>query len=67
MPNNNNQTAGPIAWGYRSREIEAERVAGAFVTLEIPVYRIRFWGRRAGQDLYLLQQSPVYTHRVVLN
>lgn len=62
-----NQPANPPqVWGYRSRFVEAERWPG-YVALDIPVYRLRLWGNRAGQPVYLLQTAPVTCYRVVLN
>jgi hypothetical protein len=57
---------GPTGWGYRSRYIETERRAG-YVAFDIPVYRMRFWGKRNGQDLYLPQTAPVAVYSLVLN
>jgi hypothetical protein len=61
-----NQPQPPTLWGYRSRFIERERQPG-YVALDIPVYRLRFWGNQNGQPVYLLQTAPVACYRVVLN
>lgn len=56
----------PTVWGYRSHAVLAERAPG-YLALDYPVYRLRFWGNRDGQPLYLLQRKPVTCYRVVLN
>lgn len=62
----NQPTTSATVWGYRSHAVEAERAPG-YIALDYPVYRLRFWGRRDGQALYLLQRAPVTCYRVVLN
>lgn len=60
LPKPPTNAGGPIAWGYRTRPFERERVAGQHVEIEVAVYRVMLWG-------CLMYQRPANVYSMVLN